>query len=260
VCGRYALTTPPEILAKLFGVRQAPAMKPRYNIAPTQDVPIVRVNSAGERVCEIVKWGLVPAWAKEPSIGSKMINARADSAGTKPAFRSAMRKRRCLVPADGFFEWRKIEPGGEGARGRRQPAKQPLYIHRVDGRPLAFAGLYESWRGEGAAEPLRTCVILTTTPNELMKTIHDRMPVILDETEYDRWLNRDEEDAEALRAMLSPAPDGELEAYPVSRIVNSPGNDDPRCIEPANETPDGTGAPSKNRNASIEPDLFSQRD
>ena len=258
MCGRYALTTPPEILAKLFGVSKAPAMKPRYNIAPTQDVPIIRVNSSGERVCEIVKWGLVPSWAKDPSIGSKMINARADSAAQKPAFRSAMRKRRCLVPADGFFEWKKlVSDSASMKKSGRQPAKQPLYIHRADGRPMAFAGLYEQWSGNDEVNRLRTCVILTTAPNDLMKTIHDRMPVILDESEYEGWLDRDNEDAEALAPLLDAAPDGELEAIAVSRMVNSPANDDPRCIEPIREAQQDVA--STGRVSSEEPHLFSQR-
>ena len=178
MCGRFLLHTPVDTLQRAFGFAERPNLRPRYNIAPTQTVPIVRQKDGGGRELALVRWGLIPSWAKEAGIGGRLINARAETVAEKPAFRGAFRKRRALVPADGFYEWRKRE-------GDRP--KQPLLVRRRDGQPFAFAGLWEHWRGpEGEVE---TCTILTTEANAALAPIHDRMPVILDPACYDRWLD-----------------------------------------------------------------------
>ncbi|NGP52563.1 SOS response-associated peptidase [Thioalkalivibrio sp. XN8] len=231
MCGRYALYTPIEAVARLFGVSELHAhdLDPRYNIAPTQEVPIVRrspypvAESGAEpaRELALARWGLVPFWAKDPSIGNRMINARGETAAGKPAFRNAFRKRRCLVPADGFFEWQKTADG-----------KQPWYIRDASGEPMALAGLWELWDPPEGGEPLASCAIITTAANELMRPLHDRMPVILDQAGREAWLDPAAK-PERLEALLAPAPDGILEAWPVSRRVNSPFNEDPSLVEPA---------------------------
>ncbi len=219
MCGRYSLAVPADVVAELFGLLEVPDLSPRWNVAPTQDALVVRTTDAG-RAGALLRWGLVPAWAKDASIGNRMINARSETVAEKPSFRSALRRRRCLVPADGFYEWRKTADG-----------KVPTRIRRRDGRPFAFAGLWERWtRGEGA--PLETFTILTTLPNHLLRPIHDRMPVILAEDDWDAWLAPGERPAEALLPLLGPCPDGDLEAFAVSPRVNSPRHDDPACAEP----------------------------
>lgn len=219
MCGRYTLSTPVGALAEEFGLGGAlPDLPASYNIAPTQEVPAILGNDGGRRL-EMLRWGLIPAWADDPGIGARMINARSETAAEKPSFRRAFRNRRCLIPADGFYEWQKA-PGG----------KQPYHIRMRDGRPFAFAGLWESWGRDG--EEIRSCTILTTTANALVGEIHDRMPVILARDAYDVWLDPDSESDE-LAGLLAPYPDEEIEKYPVSRFVNSPRNNDPRCVEPA---------------------------
>jgi putative SOS response-associated peptidase YedK len=214
MCGRYSLSATPETIAEIFGVRHLTDVAPHYNIAPTQLVPIVRREPAtSERRIDLFKWGLVPSWASDPEMGARMINARAETLAEKPSFKGAFRSRRCLVPADGFYEWRKI--GGR---------KVPYLIRRPDGRPFAFAGLWEHWKGPSGA--IDSCTIITTSPNELMRPIHDRMPVIVDDEAFDAWLDPGTP-SEALRELLRPAPDGRLVAFPVSTRVNSPSNDDP---------------------------------
>jgi putative SOS response-associated peptidase YedK len=220
MCGRFLLQAPVDVLQRAFGFEERPNLRPRYNIAPTQAVPIVRRNDGGGRELALVRWGLIPAWAKEAGIGSRLINARSETMAEKPAFRSAFRKRRCLVPADGFYEWRKPEGGGP---------KQPMLIRRRGEGPFAFAGLWERWRGpEGEVE---TCTILTTEANSILAPIHDRMPVILDPASYDRWLDPAQTGAEEL---LRPCPDGWLEAFPVSTRVNNVRNDAAELITPTN--------------------------
>ena len=219
MCGRYTLASPTERLAEEFGVDASSIeLAPNYNVAPTQTVAAV-LEEGGQRRLEVLRWGLIPPWADDPGIGSRMINARSETAPGKPSFRRAFRERRCLIPADGFYEWQ-----------RTNGAKQPYYIHMEDGRPFAFAGLWESWsKGEGE---IRTCTILTTGANALVGEVHDRMPVILAHDTYDVWLDPASERDE-LTGLLAPYPEDEMEAYPVSRFVNSPSNNDPRCIEPA---------------------------
>ena len=216
MCGRYTLTVPVDRLAGEFdldgGVGE---LSPNYNVAPTQSVATVLAENGGRRL-EMLRWGLVPSWADDPEIGSRMINARAETAPEKPSFRSAFKRRRCLIPADGFYEWKREEGG-----------KQPFYFHMEDGRPFAFAGLWEEWHDE-----LRTCAILTTSPNEVAAKIHNRMPVILPREDYDAWLDPEAE-KEELVSLLRPYPGDDLETFPVSRFVNSPRNNDERCVEPA---------------------------
>jgi len=229
MCGRYAFFTPIEAVTRLFGVSEVHAheLAPRYNIAPTQDVPIIRVSAfleendarAPVRELALARWGLVPFWAKDPSIGNRMINARGETVAQKPAFRAAFRKRRCLVPADGFFEWQKTATG-----------KQPWYIHACSGEPLALAGLWELWDPPDGAGPLASCSIITTRASKFMQPLHDRMPVILDGVGRDAWLDPATHPPD-LQALLAPAAEDALEAWPVSRRVNSPFNEDPSLVE-----------------------------
>jgi len=220
MCGRYTLASPTERLAEEFGVDASSIeLAPNYDVAPTQGVAAV-LEEGGQRRLEVLRWGLIPPWADDPGIGSRMINARSETAPGKPSFRRAFRERRCLIPADGFYEWQ-----------RTNGAKQPYYIHMEDGRPFAFAGLWESWSKGGEGE-VRTCTILTTGANALVGEVHDRMPVILAHDAYDVWLDPASERDE-LTGLLASYPEDEMEAYPVSRFVNSPSNNDPRCIEPA---------------------------
>jgi putative SOS response-associated peptidase YedK len=218
MCGRYTLSTPAGRLAEEFQLDDgAVDLTPSYNVAPTQEVAAV-LEEGGKRRLEMLRWGLVPSWADDPEIGSRMINARSETAPEKPSFRRAFRSKRCLIPADGFYEWKR-EPGG----------KQPYYFHMHDGRPFAFAGLWEIWEKGGS---LLTCAILTTRANSVLDGIHDRMPVILPPGSYDAWLDPDA-DREQLIDLMIPYPGDDLETYPVSRFVNSPRNNDERCIEPA---------------------------
>ena len=220
MCGRYTLATQAGRLAEEFGLDASSVEFPaNYNVAPTQGVAAV-LEEGGGRHLEVLRWGLIPPWADDPQIGSRMINARSETAPEKPSFRRAFRERRCLIPADGFYEWR-----------RTNGAKQPYYIHMEGGHPFAFAGLWESWDKGGEGE-VRTCTILTTRANALVDEIHERMPVILAPDAYDVWLDPASERDE-LAGLLAPYPEDEMEAYPVSRFVNSPSNNDPRCVEPA---------------------------
>ena len=216
MCGRYTLATPVEVLADGFAFGgPLPELTPSYNVAPAEEVAVV-LEDGGERRLELLRWGLVPFWADDPGIGQRMINARAETAPEKPAFRAAFRKRRCLIPADGFYEWQRTDGG----------PKQPFHIRRHDGRPFAFAGIWEDWRdGE-----IRSCAILTTEASEDLREIHHRMPVILNRGDYERWLDP-EADERDLRTLLQSSAD-DLTFYPVDRRVNKPSNDDPRCIEP----------------------------
>lgn len=224
MCGRYTLTSPGEVVAEQFDLSAVPEMLPRYNLAPTQEAAVVRVAApGGPRALDVLRWGLIPAWAKDPAIGNRMINARAESAGEKPAYRDSFRRRRCLVPADGFYEWK---------RQAASKTKQPYLIRRSDRRPFAFAGLWSSWRSHEHPTPVETFTILTTEPNDLMRPLHDRMPVILDHSSYAAWLDPANQDTAALQALLVPAPADGWEAVPVSTRVNSPAHDAPDCIEP----------------------------
>ena len=217
MCGRYLITTPVEAIRRIFGVRQSPNLGPRYNVAPTQSVPIVRRGEAGRELVT-VRWGLVPFWAKDLKIGHKLINARAETVADKPAFRDAFKRRRCLVIADGFYEWRRIDGG-----------KQPYLIRVAGGRPFAFAGLWDHWTDKQSGERVESCTIIVTAANALVAPIHDRMPVILAPADYDRWLDPSAADGAAL---LPAFPAGEMEAFAVSPRVGNVRNDDPGLIEP----------------------------
>jgi putative SOS response-associated peptidase YedK len=196
-------------------------LDPHYNIAPTQQVFAVRASQTGEREPALLRWGLIPSWADDPAIGNRMINARSETAAEKPAFRHAFRKKRCLIAADGFYEWKAVA-------GKKQ--KQPYYIRMEDAKPFAFAGLWESWnKGE---KPIESCTILTTDANDLMKPLHDRMPVILDPKDFGAWLDPATHEREKLEPLLVPYRGEGLTTVPVSTLVNSPRNNDPRCIEP----------------------------
>ena len=220
MCGRFTLKTSRAKIAKLLGLKAVPTLEPRYNIAPSQPVLAVRLEpERGELEGTFLKWGLIPSWAKEPGIGNNLANARADAVATKPAFRSAFKKRRCLVIADGFYEWQKGESG-----------KTPYYFQLKDQSPFAFAGLWERW--EKGEEPLESCTLITTEANGIVEPVHDRMPVILDPSSFSRWLDPNEQRAEALKAMLVPLPDDWLTAHSVSKLVNNPKYESPRCIEP----------------------------
>ncbi|MBL8796692.1 MAG: SOS response-associated peptidase [Planctomycetia bacterium] len=220
MCGRYTRRTPLRVLASLFDCEAPAEMPPRYNIAPTQPVAAIRRTGDGRREIAAMRWGLVPSWATDVRIGNRLINARSETVATKPAFRAAFQQRRCLIPADSFYEWR--QQGKE---------KQPFLIQQRDGQPLAFAGLWERWQDD-KLPPLETCAILTTSANELMKPLHERMPVILAPTDWPRWLDAATPPVEA-EALLRPWPDDTLSAMPVSTWVNNPRHDDPRCLEAA---------------------------
>ncbi|HEY1328579.1 MAG TPA: SOS response-associated peptidase [Casimicrobiaceae bacterium] len=218
MCGRYELHTDPGVIALAFGLAHAPEIAPRYNIAPTQQIPIVRVNAVGERELVQLRWGLVPRWAKDPSIGARMINVRAETVEAR--LRYAFRRHRCLVPADGFYEWRRVATG-----------KQPMLVARTDGEPFGMAGVYERWLSPDG-EVLDTCTIVTTQANGLLRPVHDRMPVIVPPEQYARWLDASEEDVTDL---LAPPTDRLLRIQPVSTRVNSVQNDDASLIAPVEE-------------------------
>lgn len=219
MCGRFTLTADREQLEERFSFQATSlAVTPHYNIAPSQ--PVLAVIGAEERRGGFLRWGLIPSWAKDPSIGDRMINARAETAAEKPSFRRALQKRRCLVLADGFYEWKK-----EGK------SKTPMYIRLQSHQPFGFAGLWETWQSPDGAK-IHSCTILTTEPNALMAPIHHRMPVILSREGEAVWLDRAVETPEQLLPLLAPYPAEAMEAYAVSTAVNSPRNDTPGCIAP----------------------------
>lgn len=218
MCGRFAFYAPREAIRELFGVEFPEELTPRYNIAPTQPVPAIRRAASGVPEAAMLRWGLIPAWASDPAVGNRMINARAETLAAKPAFRKAYRHRRCLILASGFYEWRK--------RGR---IKTPFYVTMPDERPIAFAGLWEQW--EKGQRLIESCSIITTDANRELRDLHDRMPVILAPAAARRWLSP-EEDPVALTNLLRPAPDGSLAVREVSRAVNSPAHDGPQLIAP----------------------------
>jgi len=222
MCGRYTLSSPSDDIALLFDLQELIPIPPRYNLAPTQEAAVVRVAAPGEpRRLDFLKWGLIPYWAKEAAIGNRMINARAESVAEKPAYKFSFKKKRCLIPADGFYEWR---PEGK--------LKQPYLIRRKDRKPFAFAGLWSTWKDPEREQPVETFTILTTDANDFLRPLHDRMPVILQKDEFDLWLDPKIEDAARLQPLLDPAPGDGWETVPVSRAVNSPAHDAPDCIEP----------------------------
>ncbi len=221
MCGRYAFFSPAEAMRRAFAVDDAPPLEARYNIAPTQPVPVVRALEPGVRSVALLHWGLVPAWAKDRAIGNRMINARAETLAERPAYRHAFRKRRCLVAADGWYEWQAAAGG-----------KQPWFIRARDGGPIGFAGLWESWRDPQSGDPLESCTIVTTDAPAPIAQIHRRMPAVLAPQAYEAWLDPAAGDPEALAALLGPADPALLEAWPVSRAVNDPRHQGPALVEP----------------------------
>lgn len=221
MCGRFTLTLNSSQIQAAFPELIVPdGIEPRYNIAPSQ--PVAVVPNDGQNRLDFFVWGLIPSWAKDPTIGNRLINARAETLAEKPSFRSAFRRRRCLVISDGFYEWRQ-EPG--------RKAKTPIYIQLQDGRPFAFAGLWENWNSPDGSNIL-SCAIITTEPNSLMSSIHNRMPVILPHENFDAWLDPAEQDPARLNQLLAPYPSEVMQAHPVSMLVNSPANESPDCVVP----------------------------
>lgn len=214
MCGRFALTATPNEIATAFGLPNVPTFPPRYNIAPSQPVAVIRQLQHQPREFRLMQWGLIPSWAKDPSIGNNLINARCETAHEKPSFRSAIKYRRCLIPASGFYEWQKVD----------KSTKQPYYFRMP--RPFAFAGLWESWND------IETCIILTTQPNEVVAPVHQRMPVIIHPDNYKVWLDFDIQTPSQLFHLFDPDLVQDLSALPVSTLVNSPTVDRPECIEP----------------------------
>jgi putative SOS response-associated peptidase YedK len=219
MCGRYTLTVTPEVLRALFGYQEQPNFPPRFNIAPTQPIAIVRLMD-GKRQFALVRWGLLPSWVKDPKAFTLLINARGETVAEKPAFRAAMKRRRCLIPADGFYEWQAV--GGR---------KQPFYVRAKSGASFAFAGLWETWTGPNGEE-VDTGTIVTTSANKTLAPIHERMPVVVPPDAFDLWLNCAEVDATTAAALIAPAPENFFEAYAVSTNVNRVVNDSPKLIEP----------------------------
>lgn len=223
MCGRFTLTTNVKQLAEAFAQYSPPAdFTPRFNIAPSQ--PVAVVANDGRQAIDFFVWGLIPGWAKDPKIGSRMINARSETLAEKPSFRAAYRRRRCLILADGFYEWRKAG----------DKSKTPMYIQLESREPFAFAGLWERWHSPHGDEVL-SCTIITTQPNDFMAKIHNRMPVILPPDAHERWLEPAEQSPAALQSLLAPFPAEQMTAYPVSTFVNSPRNDSPQCVVPLSQ-------------------------
>lgn len=231
MCGRFSLFDSPEDLAQAFDLsldeaRRVAAAGPRYNVAPSDSVVGVRARpSGGGREPVLLRWGLVPHWAESTELAARMINARAETVAEKPAFRDPFRERRCLILTSGFYEWQK-----------RAGGKQPYFICRPDRQPFAFAGLWDRWN-RPSSEPVESCTIVTTVPNRILEAIHDRMPVILQPEQYDNWLDTSVSDRTLLEGLLRPCPEAQLLSYPVSTLVNKPGNDLPECVEPLDEGP-----------------------
>jgi putative SOS response-associated peptidase YedK len=223
MCGRFSFDIPPALLTELFGLAEPPTILPRYNIAPTQQVPVIRRYGDGQNHLDYLHWGLIPSWAQDKSIGSRLINARSETVTEKPSFRQAIRYRRCLVLASGFYEW-KLE-GKE---------KQPWLIRLKDGAPMVFAGLWETWKSpEGTV--VESCTILTTASNRLVAPLHDRMPVILSPDEYRTWLERTTTDPTGLKKMFQPYPADLMERWEVSPMVNKVANDSADLVVPVQD-------------------------
>lgn len=224
MCGRYSQTQNAETIAQAFQLIALPEIQPRYNIAPTQPVSAIGISS-GNRQHRLLHWGLIPSWAKDPAIGSRMINARSETVSEKPSFRAAFKRRRCLIVADGFYEWQRQSNG---------QTKQPYYFYLKDHAPFGFAGLWEHWSGPDGSE-IQSCTILTTAPNSLLEPVHNRMPVILDAVDHEAWLDPDYSDREHLQSMLHPFESTAMEGYAIATVVNNPANDQPECLEPVGE-------------------------
>lgn len=225
MCGRYVVAYDPETLVSGFSVLRVPVFPKRWNVAPQSEVPVVYETRTGERVAELMRWGLVPSWAKDAAVGNKMNNARAEGVFDKPSFRQAAQRRRCLLPASGFYEWQPTTVAGK-------VVKQPWYISAADGQPLAMAGLFEAWRAGPDGPWLLTCCVITCEANALMAPIHERMPVLLARKDWATWLARSVQEADAVAPLLAvPAAEG-LQAWPVSRAVSRSGSEGPELVEP----------------------------
>jgi putative SOS response-associated peptidase YedK len=218
MCGRFTQRQPTARLKKVFRVEEVPEVEARYNIAPTQNILGVRQSPDG-REMTYLKWGLIPSWAKNTSMGAKLINARNETVAEKPSFREAFKRRRCIIPADGFYEWQRTTSG-----------KQPFFFHMRDDRPFGFAGLWERWEGTGS-EAINSCTILTTAANEVLRPVHDRMPVILHPEDYELWLDADTRKPDLIEGMLLPYPAEEMVGYPVSTSINSPRSQGEQLVE-----------------------------
>jgi putative SOS response-associated peptidase YedK len=232
MCGRAALSAPPDDLREIFGVDDVPELLPRFNIAPTQPVAVVRVTRAGSRRIELARWGLVPHWAKDARIGARMINARSETLETNNAFRDAFHRRRCLVAVSGFYEWKDAGSQGAGKKGRS--TKIPYFVRRTDGKPFALGGLWERW-GSPSGELVDSASVITVPSRGALATLHDRMPLIVLPEDFDRWLAREElagKGGDAL-ATLHEAPLGDFVTYAVGPHVNDVSHEDPECIAPA---------------------------
>ena len=227
MCGRFSNTSKPGAYEKEFkiGKKNPDIFRVRYNIAPSQMIDVVRADE-DRHIVDQLKWGLVPAWAKDPNIGSRMINARAETLAEKPSFRNSFKQRRCIIPASGFFEWQKKAGGGGG--------KQPFYFYVREKDLFGFAGLWEEWLDQESGELLETCTIITTEANEVLKPVHERMPVILKPSDYDLWLDPEENNTERLQKILVPYPAKEMGSHPVSKNINYPDNDSSDLIKPIN--------------------------
>jgi len=221
MCGRFTLTIDPFALQEAFPWAIVPDDLPvRYNIAPSQ--PVAVIPNTGDNIVTMYKWGLIPSWSKDPSIGDRMINARAESLDEKPSFRNAYKRRRCLILSDGFYEWK---------QNPDLKTKQPMYIRLKDGKPFAFAGLWEVWNAPDGSE-IRSCTVITTQPNSLLEAIHNRMPVILPSSAYNKWLAKEDQQPTQLNGLLVPYPASEMIAFPVSKMVNRPELDTPELVKP----------------------------
>jgi putative SOS response-associated peptidase YedK len=228
MCGRFSLNLTGKELAEAFQLKTTPAVAPRYNIAPTQPVATVTATLENpEPQFQLLRWGLIPSWAKDPAIGNRLINARAETVSEKPSFRAAFKRRRCLVLADGFYEWQ---------RQANRKTKQPYYFFLKEHQPFAFAGLWEHWTDPDSGGELQTCTLLTTDANDLMEPIHNRMPVILAPEHYDPWLDPGHYNPGELQAMLKPFNSDAMDCYAVSTLVNKPQNESPECIQPLSGT------------------------
>jgi putative SOS response-associated peptidase YedK len=227
MCGRYKLVLLSELTSLFPWIKVGPRVEPRYNIAPTQPI-LMAANDpvAAEFKFDFALWGLIPSWAKDPSIGSRMINARAETLQEKPSFRTALRRRRCLIPADGFYEWRRNDDG----------SKTPMHIRLKSGKPFAFAGLWDAWHDPAGGGEVRSGTIITGAPNALMAPIHNRMPIIVPAALHQQWLSPNEVNPADLRSVFEPYPADEMEAFAVSNKVNSPRNDSQACVEPATDS------------------------
>ncbi|MBE9169539.1 SOS response-associated peptidase [Pleurocapsales cyanobacterium LEGE 06147] len=220
MCGRFSLTQSTATIAQTFQIAEVPTLTPRYNIAPTQSIATLnRPDKGTPRQFQWMRWGLIPSWAKDVKIGNRLINARVETVTEKPSFRDSLKHKRCLILADGFYEWQKLEN-----------RKQPYYFQLKNSKPFAFAGLWSQWQPE-RGEAILSCTIITTTANELVQSVHERMPIILSPEVYDRWLDPELTHPESILDLLKPYASEKMQAIPVSSLVNNPANDRPECVQ-----------------------------